>query len=195
MMLKYILSQVFAATAMSFLGTSYFVKDKKRVLILNIFCSIFFALEYFFLDAYAASIINLLNLIRIPWFYFDDKYNKKDYVSLIVISLIVICCGIWTYRIWPDILIIVQGVLFTYSIWQKNVAVYRWIAPFSSGLYVAYNILYVNYLGILFESTLMIVAIIAVVKMYVGKNKKQDLREIKNNEASSIEKSEINENI
>ena len=74
-MVTYILSQVFVVIAMGFLGTSYFVKNKKVILILNFFCSIFFALEYFFLEAYTAAIVNLISLIRIPWFYFDEKFQ------------------------------------------------------------------------------------------------------------------------
>ena len=191
-MLNYVLSQVFVVIAMACLGASYFVKSKKYILILNLLCTIFFAVEYLFLEAYAACAINLISLIRIPWFYIDERYEKKDYISLIVISAIVIGCGIWTYKWWPDILVIFQGVLFTYSIWQKNVAVYRWIAPISSALFVIYDVMYKNILGIVFESCLVVMAIVSIIKMYVDKKKSKttDLSDNKSEENSDEIKTE-----
>lgn len=174
-MLSYVLSQVCVSIAMGTLGASYFVKKRNIILILNVICSLFFSLSYLFLGAYAACFINAFGIVRIAWFYFDDKKEKTDYVSLIVICVCLFAGGIWTYRLWPDALVIVQGLIFTYSLWQKNVSVYLWIAPISNSLYVVYNIAYRSLLGSIFQIVLFILSVIALIRLIMNKNKKNEI--------------------
>ena len=171
--LQYVISQVCVVVAMIFLASTYFIKSKKMVLIFNIPVSVFFGIQYLLLGAYTGVIINAIGLIRCFWFYFNEKHGKKkDYISYAVINLLLLVLGIITFKTWVDIIAMLAGFLFTYSIWQSKIAVYKWFAVFVSICWIVHNSIYGSLFGIIAESILLLIEIIALFKFYFVENKR-----------------------
>ncbi len=168
-MLSYVFSQIFVIFAMTALGMSYFMKKRKMILLLLIISTTCFAVEYLLLGAMSGVFINCVGIVRIIWFYFDNKTEKKNYVSLIVISVLIVAMGIISYKYWQDAMLVGQNLVFTFAIWQKSVKVYRWFAPFCEIPFIIYNITYRSLFGVIAEVIVTIVSVIALIMLYVGK--------------------------
>ena len=159
---------------MASLIASYFSKSKTKILIYALICSILASGSYLLLGSYTACMVNLIGVVRIAWFGYNEKHNKKGYVALVGISLLVIISSILTYQIWSDALLLFQGLLFTYSIWQKKVIVYRWCAPFSDIIFIINDIIYFSIVGIIMESILLVFSISSIIKYYIDNKKARE---------------------
>ena len=148
---SYILSQVLVFIGVILLAVSYLVKNKIMILILCFSSGICYMLQYFFLGAFAGIIVNLIGLIRVVWLFFDEKYNLKDrFVILISLSLMIIIFVVMFYRGPQDIFVLIASLMFNYSMWQKDIKIYRWMSIFISALYITYNVLVFTILGTIF---------------------------------------------
>lgn len=166
--INYILSQCCVVVAMLFLASTYFIKSKKMILFFNIPVSVFFGIQYLLLGAYTGIVINAIGLIRCFWFYFNETHNKKrDYISFGVINLLLLVLGIITFKTWVDILAMLAGFIFTYSIWQPKISIYKWSAIAVSACWIIHNLIYGSLFGVIAESILLIIEIIALIKFYV----------------------------
>lgn len=175
--IKYIISQVCVVIAMLFLASTFFIKSKKWVLILNIPVSVFFAIQFCLLGAYTGVIINTIGLIRCFWFYFNDKFGKKqDLISFITINALLLIFGIITYTTWVDIIAIFAGFVFTFSVWQPDTLIYKWLSLLVSACWILYNIVYGSMFGLISENILLLVEITALIKYYFI-----DKKQVKNN--------------
>ena len=135
--------------------------------------------EYLLIGAYGGIIANTVGLIRTIWLYFDEKYNLKDrFVIIITISIALVVCTMITYRAWYDIIICASALLFNYSVWQKDIKIYRCLAVLVSTLYIIYNVAVYTILGIVFEVVLMIFEIIGIIRLYWRPKKKTEIKEV-----------------
>ena len=171
---QYILSQVFVVLAMISLGLTFLIKNKKIILLLSTLSVLFFAFEFLLLGSITGLVLNIVSVFRGIWFYFNEKYNKeKDWFSFIIISVLLIITGCFSIKIWLDYLAIVATVLYTFSIWQKNLYVYRFLAVLGSIFWLSYNITYFSILGMICETCLLIFEITGVILLFTKKNKKE----------------------
>ena len=165
--IEYVFSQVLVIISVIFLAITYLVKNKNIILFLSCALSIAYGLSYFLLGAYAGVFINIIGVIRGIWLYVDERKGvKNDVISLIVCSAATIVGGIFTYNIWADILVIIAGVLFTFAVWQKSIAIYRWSCLISDIIFLIYNIVLMSVVAIFTESILIIVGIFGIIKWY-----------------------------
>lgn len=170
---NYILSQVAVAIAVIFMAVSYQAKDKKWVLIFCLLSCVFYMMEYLLIGAYGGLVANMVGFIRTIWLYFDEQYNLKDrFVILITISLCLVVCTLVTYTGWWDISICASALLFNFSVWQKDIKIYRWLAVVVSVLYIIYNVAVHTIMGTVFEVVLMAFEIIGIVRLYVKPKQK-----------------------
>lgn len=176
---NYILSQIAVVFAVIFMAVSYQVKNKKWVLIFCLLSCIFYIAEYLLIGAYGGIIANTVGLIRTIWLYFDEEYNLKDrFVIITTISIALVMFTLITYRAWYDIIICASALLFNYSVWQKDIKIYRWLAVLVSTLYIIYNVAVYTILGIVFEVVLMIFEIIGIIRLYWRPKKKTEIKEV-----------------
>lgn len=169
---EYIMSQIFVVIGMACLGATYLVKNKKTILIIALVSAFGYTMQYVFLHKYAGAAVNVIGMIRCIWFFFNDKKNKKnDYISISVISALIIIMGVVTFDGWESLLPSLAAILFTYSLWQSNVKVYRYIALVNSALWITYNTLCMSIMAIVSECILIVVEIIGVIRLYTGKPK------------------------
>lgn len=161
----YIISQCFVILAIMFLGISYLVKDKKTVLFLGMLCSLFYGLEYLLLGAISGLLTNIISILRNVWFYNNSKKKKKNSIwVLIVLAIITIISGLFSYASWYSILPIIATILFTYSIWQDNIKHYRYLAIPISLMWIVYNYCYFSIIGVISECVLLIFEILGIIK-------------------------------
>ena len=171
---KYISSQICAIVAAIFVAASFFAKNKKFVLTSTLFASIFFALHYLLLGAYAGAIINILSILRGLWFYFNDRAGRKfDWISLSVCSTAFIVGGVLTYKAWPDILTIVAAINTTIATWQPSICYYRWSSAVGSFFWISYTLLLHSVFGFVEEVVLLVLEIASIILYYVEKHKQK----------------------
>ena len=167
----YIISQVFVVCAMIFLGLSYNEKDKKKIMILCVLCSLFYGGQYLLLGAYTGLAMNCVSIIRNIWFYINASHKKKNSFGVLMsLTLITIAFSIATYKDYTSLITMAATIIFTYSVWQDKTKVYRYLAVPVSILWIIYNAIYQSIFGVIAESVLLIVEIIGIIR--IAKRKK-----------------------
>ena len=168
----YILSQVFALLATIFIGCTYFVNDKTKVLILCLLYCVFYGTHYLLLGAMTGFLVTLISFIRNIIFYINSKKRRKNSKiilgSLILISII---SGIFSYKSIFSIITIIASIISTYSVWQDNVKLYKILALPVGLCYLLYGIYINSYASIITEGILLITVIVGITKMYIKINK------------------------
>lgn len=159
----YILSQIFTIIMYGLLGITYYAKDRKKVLIISFLSLIANAIAYILLNAWSGLAMCIVALVRNIIFLIDekkngkrDKINKKDVIILIILFIILIVSGIFTYDGFLSLLSVFATALYTYSVWQKNTKIYKLLGIPIGILWVLYNIYIMSLFGIILEGTLLI---------------------------------------
>ncbi len=189
--LDFVLSQICVLFAVLSLALSCCTKNRVLILILSLLNSIFYGLEFLFLKEYAGAILNFIGTIRSVWFFINDKYkvSKKASILSLVICLFLISVGTvlaesgifetkkftFSYLKWYSIFPLIATLTYSIAVWQKDIKFYRWALIPVEMCGVAYNIMCNSLFGLIFESILLIIAIISVIKFY----KKNDKHKIK----------------
>lgn len=172
--LEYTISQICVVLALASMCLSYLTKNKIYILLLSTFSTLFFGIQYGLLGAWTGVAINSVGIVRGIWFYFNDKKGKtNDYISLIILSTALIIVGIATYQSIFSLVATLAMLLFTYTLWQSKVSVYRNMAPFISLLWITYNIYNNSIFAIISESILIVFEIIGIIKYYKKKKKEE----------------------
>ena len=73
----YIISQVFTILMYILLGSTFYVKERKNVLIIHSIATISIAIAYILLKAWTGFAMSIVVLIRNMIFLLDEKKNKK----------------------------------------------------------------------------------------------------------------------
>ena len=161
---KFLITQFIGLIGYSTLAFSYFKKQKKDILLVQIFAYIMFILHYQFLGAITGSVCNLLGLISFVLIYLFDmfKKNKKILVSILIPILLVITLITFenAYSIFP----IIGSVLAIISFLTNNEDLIRKIGIVGAVCWLIYAIVYKSYVAIVFEVITLIVVIIAYFK-------------------------------
>ena len=136
-----ILAQVFGIVAIVIMFFSYQKKSKRDFLFLQIFMNIFYACQYFLLNAFSAVASNIVSIVRTIIFYKYEKENHKvPFIYLIIFEAIIIISGILTYNglysIIPNIILFI----YTYGTWQNKLSTTYKIGILASILWIYYNV-------------------------------------------------------
>ena len=159
----YIISQVFTIKMYILLGITFYVKERKAVLILNFIATISIAIAYILLGAWTGLAMSIVVIIRNIIFLLDEKkngkretINKTDIIILVILYVISIIFTIFSYNGIFSLLSVAATMLDTYGIWQKKVALYKLIGIPKGILWGLYNIYIMSIFGIILESILLI---------------------------------------
>lgn len=79
-----LITQLIGAIAYVILAFSYFKKNKKDILFIQIFSTIAFAIHYYLLGGITTIACNLISLLIIIIIYFFEKHNGKNKKVLIL---------------------------------------------------------------------------------------------------------------
>ena len=166
----YLLSQICVIISVIILGATYFLKDKVKILILCLVYCIFYGIHYLLLGAITGSLMNLISFLRNLWFYRNSKKSKKNSkVVLYVLFLISCVFCIISYSDVFSLISLTASLISTYSIWQDNVKIYKFLAIPVSICFIIYAFHINSVVAIATEIVLLVTEIVAIFKMYNDK--------------------------
>lgn len=148
---SYILSQVFAIIYYILFDITYYMKNKKNILLLGVIGIFIHSISYALLGGWSAVAMGIVAVLRNIIFIFEEKKEKKNKIILYILFLITIISGIFTYDSIFSIFPVIATILYTYSIWQKNIRKYKLIGIITGILFVTYNIYVQSIFGIIAE--------------------------------------------
>ena len=165
----YITSQVLTIAMYVTLAITYYMKDGVKILLLNILASALIGVAFLLISAYTGAIMSLIAIIRNIIFLFNKK-NKdkneetktKDIITLSGIIGLIIIATILTYSGFMSLLSVLATLLFSYSVWQKNVVVYRILGIPTSLLWILYYIYVMSLFGVILESLVLFLIVYSV---------------------------------
>lgn len=163
----YIISQILVVLQCLFLMLTYQAKTNKEILILNTFAGIFAMLSFLFLNAIPGCLMSLLSIFRNYLFY---KY--KD--SINVLFLIIVLLFVFTIFTFNDIFSLAPSIgtlLYTLSVWQRNIKTYKKIGLLIEISWIIYNLYVKSIFGVILESILLISAIVGIIRTKNHNNK------------------------
>lgn len=162
MSVSYILSQIFSIFSYICLGTTFYLNNRKKVLILGFFQTIFLVIGYFFLHQYQGMAMITVGLITNIIFYIDeqrngktDKIAKKDIIMLLCILAYTTILAVITYSEPLSLLSVLATVIWIFSVWMKQVKLYKLISIPDTILWLAFNIYAKSISGIIVEIILL----------------------------------------
>lgn len=173
----YIISQICAIITYIFLALTYYAKTRKNVLIMSLLSNIINGIEYILLNAYSGFAMCMVASLRCLIFLVDENKNgdrikngKKDVIILIILCMMSIILGAFTYEGIYSILPVLTTILYTYSAWQKNVAIYKILGVPVGILWIAYNVYIKSIFGVILESIIVICSITGYILHISKKN-------------------------
>lgn len=164
--ITYILSQIFIIISYIFLITTYYLKSRKKIIIINFAALFTTGISFLFLSAYSWMAMILLAMIRNIIFLNDEKkYGKTEKITsrdiqiLIILITISIILATITYNGFLSLLSVIATMLYTVSVWQKNPKIYKILWAPIWLLWIWYNIYIMSLFWIILESIVLISAI------------------------------------
>ena len=145
-MSTYFLSQIFVCLCYAFLGLTYVIKKRTWILYFSLMALLFNGLHYSLLKAWAGVGVVCIAIVRNVLFLIQqkikvlDKYVIDDWIILIFLMIISITTAFWTYDSVLSLFSIVASMVYTISVWQKNIKVYKILGILSGLLNIVYFI-------------------------------------------------------
>ena len=174
--MEYILSQIFVCISYLFLGLSYFTKKRNIILCLSLVAIIANGISYFLLGAWAGVGVICVALIRNVLFLLQskikalDKYKIDDWIILILLLIIFGIVAVLTFDTIFSLFTIASSVLYTISVWQKNIMTYKILGIISSLCSLLYFIFIKSIFGFVLEFVMFIVAFSSIILYVKQKN-------------------------
>ena len=164
-MLYMIIIQIIGAIGYGTLGLSYFEKEKKQILYMQIIAYIFFTIHYYLLNGITGAICNLIGLVALLTIYIFEKYKLKNKIPVaILIIILLIIVNIITFQNIYSIFPMVASVIVIISFLENNENDIRGIGVLAAVCWLLYAIVYKSYIAILFEVVTLINVCIALLK-------------------------------
>ena len=175
--IRYIFSQIFTIMAYGLTISTYHMRSRKTVLILNFLNKVSLAIAYILLGARTGLAMIGVALIRNTVFLINEnkngkrKYiNKIDVIMLIVVYVISIISAIYTYQGFWSLLPVFSTLIYTYSIFQKNIKIYRLLGIPTELCCVCYSF----YIKSIFAMIMGIMPLISSITGYINEVKKEN---------------------
>lgn len=160
---EYILSQVFTIFMYGLMAITYYMKNRKRILIVSFASLIANMIAYVLLNAWSGLAMCIVAMVRNVIFLVDEKrdeISRKDIVILVVLYVISGVSAIFTYEGFFSLLSVFATMLYTYSIWQKKTEVYKLCGIPVGILWILYNLYVKSIFGVILEMILLVNSII-----------------------------------
>lgn len=165
---KFFITQLIGLIAYTFLSFSYFKKDKKNILLIQIFSYTTFVIHYYLLGAITGSVCNVLGLFAFILIYLFDKYKKNKKILICILIPILIGISIITFENIYSIFPIIASVIAISSFLTDDENIIRLLGIVSNTCWLIYAIFYKSYFALPFEIVTLVSVMIAYIK---GKKK------------------------
>ena len=181
---EYILSQIIIIFVYIFLSLTYCVKNRKLILAFSFLSNFLNAIAFVLLKAYTSSIMCGISILRDIIFIIDQNINgksnvisRKDIGILAFIYSLSLISIISTFNGFLSLLYAAGSMLYTYSIWQKNNRVYRFLGIVVTVIVIFDSINIKSISGVILQGVVLITSIIGYIS--VMKEEKDRRVEIK----------------
>lgn len=192
--MTFIFSQVFVCLCYLFLGLTYVIKKRTLILLFSLAALLFNGLHYSLLGAWAGVGVVCIAVIRNVLFLIQqkikalDKYVIDDWMILIFLLIISAVTAVWTYDGLLSLFSIFASVIYTVSVWQKNIKVYKILGIISGIINIVYFAFIGSIFGIILESIVCLVTIVFTIIFILNERKEKVL---KNNDLLESQKGEV----
>ena len=179
--MTYIISQVFVCLTYIMSGATYLTTKRTNILIFSLaalFCN---GMHYSLLGAWAGLGVVIIAVFRNFLFLIQqkikvlDNYIIDDWIILITLMVVSVITGIFTYDSIFSLFMIVASIIFTISVWQKNIKVYKILGLISSVLSLVYYIYIASIFAIILEVVLFIFMLVTSI-IYFKKERNKTVK-------------------
>lgn len=176
--MEYILSQVFVVLCYLLLGSTYLIKNRSTILVVNMCSLVCNGVSYFLLGAWAGVGVVCIAAVRNVIFIVQqrikalDKYLIDDIIILIFLMIVSVVVGVLTFDTIWSLFSIFASVTYTISVWQRNIKIYKILGVITSVFGVVYFVFIHSLFGIILESCMCVTAAVGAI-IYIRKNKKE----------------------
>lgn len=168
---QYIASQIVTIFVYIFLSLTYCVKNRKVILAFSFLSNFLNSIAFILLGAYTSSAMCAISIFRDIVFIIDQKINgksdkitKKDYVILAMIYGISLVSIVLTFKGFWTLLYAAGSMLYTYSIWQKNNKVYKFMGIPVTLLVIVDSIYIKSVFGVILQTVVLICSAVGYFK-------------------------------
>ena len=163
---QYIASQIVIIFVYIFLSSTYCLKNRKAILACSFISNFLNAIAFILLNAYTSAAMCAISIFRDILFIIDQKINgksdkiaKKDIALLAVIYGISAVSIILTYKGPLSLLYACGSMLYTFSIWQKNTKLYRFLGIPVTLIVICDSINIKSVFGVILQCVVLITSI------------------------------------
>ncbi len=148
-------AQLIGLIGFTFLLVSFWFKQKKQIIFVQIIANGFLAIHYYMLNAMSGGIICLITVIRNIFLY--DKKDKKTVVFYgIIFSMIYVLIGMIMYDGIVSLIPTIATIFFTYLLLKEDPNDIRLGTILVSIMWVVYNVFVDSYVGVINEVILIV---------------------------------------
>ena len=182
--MTYIISQVFVVLTYILLAATYFTSHRTKILVLSLFALFCNGVHYSLLSAWTGLGVVIIATIRNVLFLIQqkikvlDKYVIDDWIILITLLIISGVTAVMTYDSFFSLFSIAGSILYTISVWQKNIKVYRILGIISSAMSLIYFIYIASIFAIILEGIMLVTMIVSTVVYFKNEKFKKIEKEI-----------------
>lgn len=175
----YITSQVFVSIAYCLLAMTYFINGRHKLLLTMIMSNASMGIGFFLLEGYVGVAMCGIAICRDITSYIISshclekdklKNTKLDWGLLVLWVSLFTIATFFTQKGFMTLFAYFATLAFTFSIWQKNSFIYRFLGIFVGMLWIIYNVFVKSIAGMTLESTLLLFVIAGFIS-YIKKNK------------------------
>ena len=134
----FIIAQIIGLVALIALVLSFQKNDKETLLKYQIISSLAYTIQYLLLNAMSGCFINIVCAIRNILFSYD--HEKIPFIYLIATLIALTTLSLFSYTTPISLLPGIACIIFSISLYQKNLRITRIIEVISCILYIIYNI-------------------------------------------------------
>lgn len=164
---QYIASQIIVIFVYVFLSLTYVVKNRKLLIAFSFMSNFLNAITFILLGSYTSSAMCAISIFRDIVFLIDEKINgkskvitKKDIVLISIIYSLSLISIIATYNGPLSLLYACGSMLYTYSIWQKNTKLYRFMGIPVTLIVIVDSIVIKSVFGVVLQGVVLVTSCI-----------------------------------
>jgi hypothetical protein len=171
--MDYIISQILGGIATVIILTYTIIKvSGKTIIVCNFIINLLWSLHYYLLGADTGFWCSMLCSIMCIVFYLRYKVKfLRSFFCLFLFFMTFIIFGIITWDSYPSIIQIFGNILIVIALWFDNDKFTKFLFIFVGSLWIAYNLIYFSYIGIIaqilsviFNLTYIIINIVKYLK-------------------------------
>ena len=169
--------QFIGALGYFLLANSYFSKEKKKLLIIQIASNIFLAIHFYFLSGIAGAICDIVSVISDTIIYVCDKKKVKNKVllTIILIAFLFLSCFGTLYLVhspftYKEVFPIFATCMILVSLISNSKSFIRIVGLIAAICWLVYGIICGSVAGIFFEIVIIISTIASYIKGKLTEN-------------------------